>query len=117
MQSKLINMEDDTDIILEERGRNSFIKNILIFGKQYEVLEDDTGSTPEEEKEPLEFSIVKLFAVKDNGKDEELVQIAYAEVKPNDTYYCLNNICLNGNHTLLAEVQGTVSINITYIDM
>ena len=97
MISKLINVKNNTQAVLAERGRVSFIKNINIFAK---------------EDSEIKFSII----IQEGSEQEEFI-LAKASLIQNETKQVCNNIAIPAASDLIVEVVGDVSINVSYIEM
>ena len=97
MISKLINVKNNTQAALAERGRVSFIKNINIFAK---------------EDSEIKFSII----IQDGSEQEEFI-LAKVSLTHDETKQICNNIAIPAASDLIVEVVGDVSLNVSYIEM
>ncbi len=97
MISKLINVKNNTQAVLAERGRVSFIKNINIFAK---------------EDSEVKFSII----IQEGSEQEEFI-LAKVSLTLNETKQVCNNIAIPAASDLIVEVVGDVSMNVSYIEM
>ena len=97
MISKLINVKNNTQAALAERGRVSFIKNINIFAK---------------EDSEIKFSII----IQDGSEQEEFI-LAKVSLTQDETKQICNNIAIPAASDLIVEVVGDVSLNVSYIEM